>query len=137
MINFYSENKVYELIDLLISKIINQIALELCIELESSQNIINSNDMKDEIIKLNSYIQKLLKNNFSEQILDLDRRLCVIKKTKRTLSESLLCNRINIELDKLLIKYDENMLIYNVIFERKIYINKLLHNEAKVLAMRK
>lgn len=137
MINFYSENKVYELIDLLISKIINQIALELCIELESSQNIINSNDMKDEIIKLNSYIQKLLKNNFSEQILDLDRRLLDIKKTKRTLSESLLCNRINIELDKLLIKYDENMLIYNVIFERKIYINKLLHNEAKVLAMRK
>ena len=137
MINFYRENKVYELIDLLISKIINQIALELCIELESSQNIINSNDMKDEIIKLNSYIQKLLKNNFSEQILDLDRRLLDIKKTKRTLSESLLCNRINIELDKLLIKYDENMLIYNVIFERKIYINKLLHNESKVLAMRK
>lgn len=137
MINFYSENKVYELIDLLISKIIDQIALELCIELESSQNIINSNDMKDEIIKLNSYIQKLLKNNFSEQSLDLDRRLLDIKKTKRTLSESLLCNRINIELDKLLIKYDENILIYNIIFERKIYINKLLHNEAKVLAMRK
>ena len=137
MINFYRENKVYELIDLLISKIIDQIAFELCIELESSQNIINSNNMKDEIIKLNSYMQKLLKNNFSEQILDLDRRLLDIKKTKRTLSESLLCNRINIELDKLLIKYDENMLIYNVIFERKIYINKLLHNEAKVLAMRK
>ena len=64
MINFYRENKVYELIDLLISKIIDQIAFELCIELESSQNIINSNNMKDEIIKLNSYMQKLLKNSW-------------------------------------------------------------------------
>lgn len=133
MINFYSENGIYELIDYMIADIINKSALKLCNQLENEQDMINSNNIKKEILLLNDYLQYLLKNDFTEYQLVIDRQIEAISFNKKTLATTLLCNRFNKELNKILDNYNNNILIYNIIFEKQIYLNKLFSYENKIL----
>lgn len=88
MVNFYTENKIDELVEHKLAEIVNWVAIDLCNQIDNGQNMIHSNELKKEILRLNEYIQYLLNNNFSEYEFILERKIETICHNKNVISSN-------------------------------------------------
>lgn len=121
--------KIYETIvaavDKKISMIINQESISLCNQLNNGQNMINSDKLINEIEQLNIFLQRLFQNGFNESELILEKQIKYNNYNKNSFASILFCKRINEQLNKLLYEYSDNIIYYDIVFDRINFINKL------------
>lgn len=122
---YYSEDGIYEILNNIIINIIKEATSQLCKDLEDNQNITISKDIALDVIKFSDFLQNLIQNDFIQNEINIDRNIVDYNIDVSPLVRKLLYSRIDSKLEELLEFYNYSVVVYNMIFEKKLYLEKV------------
>lgn len=128
---YYSEAAIYDILNNIIINIIKEATSQLCKDLEDNQNIITSKDIALDVIKYSDFLQNLIQNDYIQNELNIVRNIVDYNIDVIPLARKLLYSRIDSKIEELLESYSYSVVAYDMIFEKKLYLEKVCNSMNK------
>ena len=128
---YYSEAGIYDILNNIIINIIKEATSQLCKDLEDNQNITISKDIALDVIKFSDFLQNLIQNDYIQNEINIDRNIVDYNIDVSPLARKLLYSRIDSKIEELLESYSYSVVAYDMIFEKKLYLEKVCNSMNK------